>query len=95
MYIAAEGHSGTGIKGEDIVCAGVSTLTQSCILAVSRVLKIRQNVVQRDGFLGSTVPVDGITGESLVMLKAVIGMMVAGLLEIREGSPGSVEIIYE
>jgi len=95
VYIAAEGHSGTGIKGEDIVCAGVSSLTQSCIIAISRVLKIRQDVVQREGFLQSAVPVTGIGGESLSMLKAVIGMMVAGLLEIKEGSPGSIEIIYE
>ena len=95
VYIAAEGHSGTGIRGEDLVCAGVSSLTQSCIIAISRVVKIRQNVVQRDGSLKSAVPVTGISGESLIMLKAVIGMMVAGLLEIQEGSPGTVEIIYE
>lgn len=95
VYIITEGHSGTGIKGEDLVCAGVSSLTQSYIVAVSRVLKIRQDVAQRDGFLESAVAVGRLTGESLSMLKAVIGMVVAGLREIQAVSPGSIEIIYE
>ena len=34
VEVSASGHTGYGVSGEDIVCAGVSTLIQSALLGL-------------------------------------------------------------
>lgn len=48
---AALGHAGFAEEGGDIVCAGVSALTQCAVNALERVAKIKPTVVRRPGYL--------------------------------------------
>ncbi len=51
-----DGHSGYEESGKDIVCANVSTATQSVILGMSEILGIRLNIIIDDGHLECEIP---------------------------------------
>lgn len=51
-----KGHSGYEESGKDIVCANVSTATQSVILGMSEILGIRLNIIIDDGHLECEIP---------------------------------------
>jgi len=40
VSISVTGHSGYGVKGEDIVCAGISTLVQTLLIGLEQVLHL-------------------------------------------------------
>ena len=40
VEVVASGHTGYGVAGEDIVCAGISTLIQSALLGLLQVVGI-------------------------------------------------------
>ena len=51
-----DGHSGYDEIGKDIVCANISTATQSVILGMSELLGIRLNIIIDDGHLECEIP---------------------------------------
>jgi uncharacterized protein YsxB (DUF464 family) len=94
VSFAVEGHSGSGVKGDDIYCAGVSAVVQACTVALGKIAGIEQDIVQRDGFLKSSMAVnDG--HDRLREAKAIIGVMITGLGEMRKLRGSSIEIMYK
>lgn len=49
VEVTASGHTGYGESGEDIVCAGLSTLIQSALLGLLSVAKINVKYVVDEG----------------------------------------------
>jgi uncharacterized protein YsxB (DUF464 family) len=94
MEIIVEGHALSGRKGEDIVCAGVSALVQSCIASITKIAGFPQNVSQDGGFISSSVDMDGADPLKMRYLEAIIGTMLVGLQEIRKSYPDKIEIIF-
>ena len=81
------GHSGTAERGQDIVCAGVSSLTQTALLGIME-------------YLHREVDYDIASGKLTVRLKsapddlteAIMQSMLLGLMEIQKLSPEAVRI---
>jgi uncharacterized protein len=94
VSFTVEGHSGKGVKGDDIYCAGVSAVVQSCTVALAKIAGMEQDIEQRDGFLRSVMSVGG-ARDSLREAKAILGVMVTGLEELRKLRGSSIEIIYK
>ncbi|SMC83010.1 ribosomal-processing cysteine protease Prp [Sporomusa malonica] len=82
------GHAQAGPHGQDIVCAGVSTLVQASIMGIERYLKREINLVQDGGGIKMELACqpDSLTG-------AVLETMLLGLTEIAKLYPKSVRII--
>lgn len=82
------GHSGTAERGQDIVCAGVSSLTQTALLGMME-------------YLHREVDYDVASGKLFVQLKcdpddlteAILQSMLLGLMEIQKLSPEAVRIL--
>lgn len=82
------GHSGTAERGRDIVCAGVSALTQTALLGIME-------------YLHREVDYDVASGKLSVRLKsapddlteAILQSMLLGLTEIQKLSPEAVHIL--
>ncbi len=82
------GHSGTAAHGQDIICAGVSSLSQSALLGVGEYLK-------RD------VDFRAASGELYVKLReepdelteAIFQTMLLGIREIEKIAPKAVRIL--
>lgn len=58
VAVDASGHTGYGESGEDIVCAGVSTLIQSALLGLLQVagINVKYTVNEEQGSLRFTLP---------------------------------------
>jgi len=58
VEVKAAGHTGYGEQGEDIVCAGVSTIVQTALLGLLQVAKInvKFTVDEEQGTLRFTLP---------------------------------------
>ena len=88
------GHSGFGANGTDIVCSGISTLTQTVILSIAQLLKLKQNILKEKGFLKTEISIEKLDSEQELKLKFVLETLLIGLLEINREYPGSVNIEF-
>ena len=82
-----EGHAATAPHGQDIVCAGVSALTQTAVLGLERHLNREILLAQADGRFG--VDLVGLPDQETA---AVLETMLLGLKEIAKSNPKSVRI---
>ncbi|MCH5164630.1 MAG: ribosomal-processing cysteine protease Prp [Clostridiales bacterium] len=58
ISLTADGHTGYGVEGEDIVCAALSSIIQTALLGVMQVAGINVKFERRDeeGYLKFTLP---------------------------------------
>ena len=96
IKIKVEGHSGYSTKGNDIVCAGISTLFQTFILSVSRILKLEQKVERNEsGLLSTEIDIQNLDREDSDKLKLLIESFILGSSEISKEYPGTIIIDIE
>lgn len=81
------GHADTAPKGQDIVCAGVSTLAQSAVLGISQHLGRKVDLKVKSGLLEMQV-LDSVD----VLTDSILETMLLGLREIAKIYPNSVRI---
>ncbi|MBP1764846.1 MAG: Cysteine protease Prp [Firmicutes bacterium] len=84
----AEGHANTAPHGQDIVCAGVSTLIQASVFGLERHLKRAITLQQADASFAvrlADAPDD--------QTQAILETMILGLTEIAKLNPKSVRIL--
>lgn len=88
VQFQVKGHSGSAPHGKDIICAGVSALTQSALLGLSQYLKRTIRWQAADGLLSMelcNLPDD--------QTSAVLETMLLGLQEIAKLEPDYVRIV--
>ena len=80
VAVAASGHTGYGEQGEDIVCAGISTLIQSALLGLLQVagLNVKYTVNEQEGSLRFTLPND-LTEAERHDADVILNTMLCGL----------------
>ena len=80
VEVTASGHTGYGESGEDIVCAGLSTLIQSALLGLLSVAKIiiKYSVDVGTGSLGFTLPSD-LTEQERHDADVILNTMLCGI----------------
>ena len=83
--VQCSGHTGYGEAGEDIVCAGISTLVQTALLGLLQVcaIKVRYTVDEQEGALRFTLPSD-LTAQERHDADIVLNTMLAGLNDFFE-----------
>lgn len=91
---SVKGHAGLQLKGNDIVCAAVSALTQTAIVALENITGIRQDIRQQEGSLSSTFQCTDIDGEQRKAIEIIIYTMLLGLLEIRKQYPERIQVAW-
>ena len=81
------GHSGTAKHGQDIVCAGVSALTQSALLGIMEHLHrtVNYDIASGNLTVRLTEPPNDCT-------EAILRTMYMGLAEIEKISPKGIQI---
>ena len=84
------GHSGTAPRGQDIFCAGVSTISQAAFMCIVDHLKreIESDVSDGKLFLKLKTPADDLT-------EAVFQTMLIGIREIEKITPNAVKLIQK
>ena len=82
VEVSASGHTGYGEQGEDVVCAGVSTLIQSALLGLLQVvgINVKYTVDEEQGSLRFTLP-NNLTREERHDADIVLNTVLAGLMD--------------
>lgn len=86
---SVEGHAGWAPRGRDIVCAGVSALTQAAVLGLEEYLGLAPEVVVREGFLRCRL---GELGRASSEAQAILAAMELGLKAMAREYPKSIRI---
>ena len=95
MTLTAEGHAGQAEKGQDIVCAGISALTEALAMALEQ--------DQERGRVKAEIRIDEKSGSLRVhaatrfgqeqRIRAYYRMAMIGLKAIAEEWPGNIKIV--
>lgn len=83
VEVVAQGHTGYGEAGEDIVCAAVSTLLQSALLGLLQVvgINVKFSVDEEKGSLRFTLP-SVLSAEERHDADIVLNTMLCGIKDI-------------
>ncbi len=92
----AEGHTGYAQSGSDIVCAGVSALTQSTLNGLKNVLKapVMFDVDDREALLEARLTPEA-TEEQLRQAQLLLVTLLEALQAIERNYPRNVRIFFE
>ena len=87
------GHANQGAYGEDIVCAGISAITQTALLGITDVLKLDAATAREDGLLRCELSRETV-GKDLEKAAIVFNTMIAGLASLQRAYPKSLKFSY-
>lgn len=85
------GHAGFADYGKDIVCAGVSALVETCILALENIGGFAPRVLKEEGFLSLEIP-GGIPAASRQKADIIIETVLLGLKDISKSYPKHIQV---
>lgn len=81
--VIVSGHSNYAEK-DDIVCASISSITQTALLGLLNVVCLEIDYVVEDGYLSFEVP-DNLDYENQIRVDAILSTMKEGLIDIESG----------
>lgn len=87
------GHADAGAYGEDIVCAGISAITETALLGITDVLKLDAAWTHESGHMRCELSRET-AGEDLMKAAIVFNTMIAGLESLRQAYPKSLKFSY-
>jgi uncharacterized protein YsxB (DUF464 family) len=89
----ADGHTNYGVEGEDIVCAGVSSIVQTAGLGIFTVAQVQANIKRDDkrGLFELTLP-KSLTVRERHDCNIILETMVAGLADLYETYSDFIEL---
>ena len=87
------GHADAGAYGEDIVCAGISAITETALLGITDVLKFDVVPTHEEGHMYCILPKDT-SLEDMEKAAIVFNTMIAGLTSLQQGYPKSLKFSY-
>ena len=87
------GHADQGAYGEDIVCAGISAITQTALLGITDVLKLDAAWSREEGHMRCELSRET-AGEDLMKAAIVFNTMIAGLSSLQQAYPKSLKFSY-
>ena len=86
-------HTGFAESGKDIVCAGVSSITQTAILGIQKLTKLKTNVVidEKKGFLKLKLDIENNT-QDFHDAQVILKTMLCGLEDLRKQYPKYIKL---
>ena len=93
ISVECSGHTGYGIEGEDIVCAGISCLVQTAILGLLHEAKVNidYTVDEKKAYVKVLVP-ENITREKRHDADIILNTLLIGLSDMYEGFSDFMEL---
>ncbi len=91
--VECDGHTSYGEKGEDIVCAALSSVVQTAVLGLMSVVGIDVNLKRDDerGYLKFFVP-DNLNETDRIKCNAILDTMLVGISDLYEGFSDFIEL---
>ena len=90
--ISCEGHSGYAESGSDIVCAGVSVLTQNAQKTLTELLHINTSYNVDEEFASLNLALPKLEGEQFKMATLIMNSTANGLYDLADSFPKHINI---
>ena len=87
------GHADQVVEGEDIVCAGISAITETAILGITDVLKLDAAYTHESGYARCELSRET-SLEDREKAAIVFDTMIAGLTSLQSACPKSLKFSY-
>ena len=87
------GHADQGAYGEDIVCAGISAITETALLGITDVLKLDAAWTHESGHMRCELSRET-APEDMDKAAIVFNTMIAGLKSLQQAYPKSLKFSY-
>lgn len=91
--VECDGHTNYGEKGEDIVCASLSSIIQTAVLGLLMIVMIELDMKRDDdkGYLRFTLP-EKLTEEQDMKACAILDTMLCGISDLYESFSDYIEL---
>lgn len=91
--IVCEGHTGYAAEGEDIVCAALSSITQTAVLGLMQVAKVNLELEINDekAYLKFFLPRE-MSAQSASDARAILETMFLGIADLNESFSDFIEL---
>jgi len=93
VALNASGHSGYAESGQDIVCAGISSIIQTAILGIKNLYKIDilKSINEESGELAMELP-NELDEKKDKEIQVILGTMLVGLNDLAQSYPQNITI---
>ena len=93
VSLTADGHTGYGVEGEDIVCSALSSVIQTALLGLMRVAGINVNytILDVSGSLSFSLP-ENMSSEDRQNADMILETMLCGIADLHEGYSDFIEL---
>ena len=92
ISLEISGHTSYGVDGEDIVCAGISCISQTAVLGIFNVAKVNAIYsVEDSGHLYLELP-DNISQKEQEVCNIILQTALLGLNDLKEGYSDFIEL---
>jgi len=87
-------HAGFADYGKDIVCAGISSITQTAVLGIKKLTKIEHNFVvdEKKGFLSLEIFDSNVKSQDFHDAQVILKTMFCGLEDLAKQYPKYVKL---
>ena len=91
--VECDGHTNYGEKGEDIVCASLSSIVQTAVLGLLMIVMVELDMKRDDeaGYLKFTLP-EKLTNEQDLQACAILDTMLCGISDLYESFSDYIEL---
>lgn len=95
LEFTADGHTNYGVEGEDIVCAGVSSIIQTAALGILMKARVEAKITRDDkkGYLKLALP-NNLTVTQRHDCNVILDTMVLGLADLSENYSDFIELKF-
>lgn len=93
VRVTCDGHTGYGVEGEDIVCAGLSSVVQTALMGLLRIacIAVKYEVKEEEGYLMMELP-DILSEREQDMANIILDTMMLGIADLHEGYSDFIEL---
>lgn len=88
----AKGHAGGGEAGFDIYCAAISAITQTAVIGLEDVCKVKVDIKMKDGFLSAFIDENDAKKENCQVVFKTLNL---GLQSFKSENPKYIQIFEE
>ena len=91
--VECDGHTNYGEKGEDIVCASLSSIVQTAVLGLLMIAMLELDMKRDDemGYLRFTLP-EKLSNEQDIQACAILDTMLCGISDLYESFSDYIEL---
>ena len=93
ISLEISGHTSYGVDGEDIVCAGISCISQTALLGIFNVAQVNAiySIDEESGHLYLELP-EGISQKEQEVCNIILQTALLGLNDLKEGYSDFIEL---